>query len=235
MADTYIDYGEVSEYGRYFAAMLDTLIGASPVVDMAAFKQRVLAEVESVEAEQQGARTQQSGMRVGQGGTAEAVETTSSVLRRFHHHLKTLPPGIILDHAAFFPRGALGKLSRLKPADLLARADEVLHGFTVDANAELPDAARWQAEIMVEREGLAEVLASKHGARHGKTQAVSALVAARERFLHVYNVMGKRLVHVVLADIGRLDEYTRFFLDLQVNEGGPRTPHAPEDEPAAAV
>lgn len=46
--------------------------------------------------------------------------------------------------------------------------------------------------------------------------------------------MGKPLVHVVLADIGRLDEYTLFFRELQVNEYG-RTLPTPESEPAAAV
>ena len=232
VADTYIDYDEVSEYGRYFAAMLETLIGASSVVDIAAFRQRVLAEVEAVEAEHAKAQMQQSGMRTERGGTAGAVEATSRVLRRFHHHLDTLPPDALVDRLAFFPGGTLGKLSRLKPADLLGRADDVLRGFQVDVNAALPDAARWQAEILAERAALAEVLADKHSARHDKTEAVSALMAARERFLHVYNVMGKRLVHVVLADIGRLDDYKRFFLDLQLNESGPRTRRAPE--PAAA-
>jgi hypothetical protein len=218
VADTHIDYGEVSEYGRYFAAMLETLVGASSLVDAAALRRRVLAEVEAVERERQRARTQQSSARVGRGATGEAVEATGGVLRRFHHHLNTLPPDAAVDRAAFFPRGALGKLSRLKPADLLERAGKVLHGFTVDANAALPDLARWQAEITAAHTRLADALAGKHDAQHGKSLATGALVAARERFLHVYNVIGKRLVYVVLADLGRLDEYPRFFLDLQVNE-----------------
>jgi hypothetical protein len=233
VADAYIDYGEVSEYGRYFAAMLDTLIGASSLVDVADLKRRVLVEVEAVETEHRSALLQQSSVRGERGGTAEGVQATSGVLRRFHHHLQTLPPDVAVDRAAFFPRGGLGKLSRLKPADLLARASQVLSGFTADANAGLPDAARWQAEILAARTRLADALAGKHGAHHDKGLSVGALVAARERFLHVYNVMGKRLVHVVLADIGRLDDYPRYFLDLQVHERGRRTRPAPGDEPAA--
>lgn len=83
----------------------------------------------------------------------------------------------------------------------------------------------------MKRTALDEALAEKHGARQGKSQSVGALAAARDRSLHVYNVMGKRLGYVALADIGRLDEYPRYFLDLQVHEDGPRT--QPGNEPAA--
>ncbi len=61
------------------------------------------------------------------------------------------------------------------------------------------------------------------------------MAETRQRFLNVYNNMAKRLVHAVLAEVGRLDEYRRFFLDLQVNEDGSRItePELPPTQPGA--
>ena len=227
MGDPYIDYKEVSEYGRYLEARLEQLVGLSRLVDVPELRQRVLAAVEGVEAELKAIRLQQSSVRSGRASTSVAAEEMTGTLRRFHHHIETQPPGTSMDRAAFFPRETSGKLSRLKPADLLARADEVMDGFAVPVNAAMPDAAKWMGEITVKRLALADSLGGKHGARHGRSLATSALSAARERFLHVYNVVAKRLVYVLLADLGRLDEYRQFFLDLQVNEGGRAT--APAD------
>jgi hypothetical protein len=53
MADRYIDYWEVSVYGRYCASTVRTLVGASPLVDMEVLAQRILAAVDAVEAEMQ--------------------------------------------------------------------------------------------------------------------------------------------------------------------------------------
>jgi hypothetical protein len=233
VADPYIDYGEVSEYGHYLANMLETLIGASSLVDVAAFKQLLLDAVDAVEREHRSAQLQHGSLRTGRGGTAEAAAATRLVLHRFHHHVMTLPPDTTIDRAAFFPRGTLGKLSRLKPADLLARADAVLDGFSAKTSAALPDGARWQAEITAARDRLDGALDGKYDARIDQRLAVDAQAAARERFLHVYNVIGKRLVYVVLAEIGRLDDYPRFFLDLQVHEGRPRTRRTRGGAPAS--
>jgi hypothetical protein len=232
MGDRYIDAREASEYGRYLWARLERLIGLSRLVDVPELRQRILVVVEAVEAEYRATRTQQSSVRTGRASTADAREDMSDVLRRFHHFIETLPAEIRIDRAAFFPTQGSGKLSKFKPADLLTRADEVLHGFTVPLNAALPDADRWTSEITLGRATLAESLGGKHGASDGNSLAVSALNAARERFLDVYNGMAKRLVYVVLADIGRLDEYRQFFLDLQVHED--RRKAAPDDDHGGA-
>jgi hypothetical protein len=237
MADRYIDYGEVTEYGRYFWVRAAQLVGASPLVDVEAVRRRVLAEVEAVEAEHGSTRTQKSGFRIGQSDVGAASPELADLLRRFFHHLKTLPGTVAVDTKAFFPTGNLGKLHLLKPADVLARADEVLHGFTVPANVTLVGAADWQRDVQTSRTTLADALAGKHVARGGASSSVGSLAAARERFLHVYNVLAKRLVHVVLADLGRMGEYRSFFLDLQVNEDGrpatqtPETPETPGSQP----
>jgi hypothetical protein len=224
MGDRYIDAREASEYGRYLWARLELLIGVSQLVQIPAFRQLLLAAIEDVEAEYRSTRTQQSGVRTGRTSTSESAEDLGDVLRRFYHHLETQPDDVRIDRAAFFPNQSSGALSKLKPADLLARADEVLHGFTVPLNAVLPDAARWMSDITTRRATLGESLGGKHGAAHGNRRATSALQTARERFLHVYNGMAKRLVYVALAELDRLDEYRQFFLDLQVNEGGRATP-----------
>jgi hypothetical protein len=219
MGDRYIDAREASEYGRYTWARLEVLTGQSRLVAVPELRQILLEAVEGVESEHRTTRTQQSSVRTGRVSTSEAKEDMRDVLRRFHYHTETLPAEIPIDRAAFFPTPGSGNLSKLKAADLLARADEVLHGFTVPRNAELPDAGRWTADITLRRYTLADSLGGKHVATHGNSLATSALQTARERFLHVYNLMTKRLVYVVLAELGRQDEYRQFFLDLQVNEG----------------
>jgi hypothetical protein len=220
MADRYIDARESSEYGRYTWARLEVLEGRSRVVVVSELRQILLAAAEGVEAEYRTTRTQQSSVRTGRVSTGEAKKSLRDVLRRFHHYTETLPAELPIDRGAFFPTPGSGNLTKLKAADLLARADDVLHGFTVPSNAALPEAGRWTADITLRRYTLADSLGIKHGARHGNSLATSALQTARERFLHVYNGMAKRLVYVVLAELGRLDEYRDFFLDLQVNEGG---------------
>jgi hypothetical protein len=241
VADRYIDYREVSEYGRFFWVRSAQLVGASPLVDIEVVRQRVLAEVEFVEGAHGSTRTQRSDFRIGQDDVGEAAPELADVLRRFFHHLKALPGTVAVDRKAFFPTGKLGKLHLLKPADVLARGDEVLHGFTVPANAALVGAADWQGEVTTARTTLADALAGKHQARGGASSSVGSLAAARERFLHVYNVLAKRLVHVVLADLGRMGEYRSFFLDLQVNEDGrpapqaPVTPETPGSQPGDAA
>jgi hypothetical protein len=220
MADRYIDVREASEYGRYTWSRLEVLEGQSQLVAVPTLRQILLAAAEGVEAEYRTARTQQSSVRTGRDSTSDATEDLRDVLRRFHHHTETLPAEIPIDLEAFFPKKRRGNLAKLKAADLLTRADEVLHGFTVPRNAALPDAGRWMADITLRRFTLADSLGGKHGATHGNSRATSALQTARERFLHVYNIITKRLVYVVLAELGRLDEYRQFFLDLQVNEDG---------------
>lgn len=227
MGDRYIDAREASEYGRYTWARLEALLELSRLVDVAELRQRMMEVVVGVEDEYWSTRTQQSGLRVGRASTTRSADDLTDVLRRFHHYIETLADDVPVDRAAFFPTQSSGKLSKLKPADLLTRADEVLHGFTMPSNASLPGADGWSADITLRRVALAEGLADKHGAGQDNSRAVSALSTARERFLEVYNGMAKRLVYVVLADIGRLAEYRQYFLDLQVNEGGRR--RAPDD------
>lgn len=217
MADRYIDYGEVSEYGRHSAQMVRTLVGASPLVDMEYLAQRLLAAVADVETELTRTAGHGSSFRMGRVDSDQATQRLRDRLRRFFHHLQTLPREQI-DFEAFFAGAKLGGVHRLKPEDLVSRADEVMRGFAVPANAGLEGAATWRAALQEARDELDASFYGKLRAWGDNAVATADMMAARERFLDLYNGVAKPLVRGVLRDLGRVDEYRRFFRDLQVNE-----------------
>jgi hypothetical protein len=227
--DRYIDYREVSQYGRYFVDRAVELVGASPLVDVEALRQMVLAAVVAVEAGMHGTDTQQSSLRTERGGTDLSAEALADLLRRYYLYLQSLPPQVSFDLAAFFPAGKIKPVSSLKAEDLLSRADDVLRGFAMPANALLPGTATWQPQIVVARANLAGAVGSKLGAAHGASGATESLVQARERFLRVYLKVARPLIRGLLAELGREHELRRFFRDMQVQES--RAPGQPRDEP----
>jgi len=234
VADKYIDNREVVEYGRHFLRELGRLIGLSAVVDITVLQQLVLIVVEAMEAALGVAQTQRSGVRTGLAGASGAAVDTIDALRRFHYHLKALPPGTSFDRNAFFGGLSIDAIARLKHADLLDRATETVRGFSVPANAGLPGAGEWLPVIIDARNSLATAIEGKQASRGDDKDAIGSMSDIRARFLNVYNNMAKRLVWAVLAEVGRLDEYNRYFLDLQVNESGRRPgaePEAPGVEP----
>jgi hypothetical protein len=230
VADRYIDNREVIEYGRYFLNEVRKLIGLSAFVDIAVLQQIVQAIVDAMEAALTTSHLQQSGARTGRLSTSDASALLLDGLRRFHYYLKTLPSDTKLDLEAFFPGGTLNGLIRLKPADLLSRADDVLRGFNVPVNAVLPGAAEWTKTLTESRDSLATALTGKQDARAGQKDATGSVAEIRARFLNIYNNVAKRAVHAVLAEIGRLDDYRRYFLDLQMNEDA-TAPETPDAEP----
>lgn len=237
MADRYIDNREIIEYGRHFLREIRRLIGLSGLVDIALLQQLVQAVVDAMEAALGVAQVQQSGARTGRAGASETAADTLDSLRRFHYHLKTLPSNTVFDREAFFGRDSMDTIARLKPADLLDRADRAVRGFSVPANAGLPGATEWLPSILNARNTLATAIESKQEASGSDKDASGSVAEIRERFLNLYNNVAKRLVWAVLAEAGRLDDYRRYFLDLQVNEDGRRpvaeNPDAPASEPGA--
>lgn len=232
MADKYINSREVIEYGRYFLGEVRRLIGLSAVVNIAALQQLVQAVVEAMEAALGVAQTQRSGARTGRTGVSETAADTLDALRRFHYHLKTLPQSTVYDRDAFFGGFSMDEIARLKPADLLDRADHASRGFSVPANLGLPGLAEWLPIVLNARNALAEAIEGKRDAAGNDRDAVGSVAEIRERFLNVYNNVAKRAVWAVLAEVGRLDDYRRYFLDLQVNEDG-RRPGAEPETPGA--
>lgn len=228
MADRYIDNREVVEYGRHFLREVRGLVGLSTVVNIAVLQQLVQAVVEAMEAAFGVAQTQRSGARTGRASASEAAADTLDALRRFHYHLKALSQDTVFDRDAFFGEMSIEAIARLKPADLLDRADHAVRGFSVPANVGLPGITEWLPAILVARNALFAAIEGKQESRGNDRNAVGSVSEIRDRFLHVYNNMAKRLVWAVLAEIGRLDEYRRYFLDLQVNEDGRRPGAEPE-------
>lgn len=227
MADRYIDYFEVSEYGSYFVTEAALLVGASELVNIAALRQRVSAAVEAVVVELEKIGIRRSDLRIGHADVDAALPAVRRELERFHNFLGGLEDDAEVDRESFFPGDRLGNLASLKPADLLARLDEVLLGFLVPANAGVPERDKRKAKLEAVRKTLADALGSSSANTNRVISATAGLAAARERFLGLYNGVAKPLVRAMLADLGRADEYTRFFLDLQVD--------ITEDDPSHAI
>jgi hypothetical protein len=217
MADRYIDYFEVSEYGSYFVTETAALVGASELVNIALLRERVAAAVEAVVVELEKIGIRRSDLPVGRDDLVTATPAVRKELERFYNFLGGLEDDVKIDRNAFFPGGELGNLVSLKPNDLLGSIDEVLGGFALPANAHLPECDKRKAKLESVRKALADALGTRSPAIHRTISATASLAAARERFLGLYNGVAKPLVRAILADLGRADEYLHFFLDLQVN------------------
>ncbi|HEX2571824.1 MAG TPA: hypothetical protein VH877_19940 [Polyangia bacterium] len=227
MADRYIDYFEVSEYGSYFVTEAAALVGASELVNIPALQQRVSAAVEAVVVELEKIGIRRSDLRIGQADVDAAVPAVRKELERFYNFLGGLEDDVEIDRESFFSGDRLGNLAMLKPADLLIKLDEVLRGFLVPANAAVPERDKRKAKLEAVRKTLADALGTSSANTNRVISATAGLAAARERFLGLYNGVAKPLVRAMLADLGRADEYTRFFLDLQVD--------ITEDDPSHAI
>jgi hypothetical protein len=235
MADNYIDYFEVSEYGNHFVSEAKKLSGLSKLVDIDALRARVQSAVDEVNGELQNAGIQRSDLRCGRDTTAQAVPLLRDALERFYHHLLSLPVSAGIDVDAFFPGKTLGNLSRLKPADLAAKADQVLHGFATKSNGGVAGLTKWQSAIEDARSALGRALKGKHSARGASVTATAGLLAARERFVGLYSGVAKPLVRGLLSELGRAKELDLFFVDLQVNEGSPRKRGVDPSSPTGTV
>lgn len=229
MADTNIDYFEVDEYGAHFVEQSAQLVGKSPLVDVALLAQLVDGARQAVAAELKKQGITKSDVRGGRKDVEALAETLRKEIERFHKHLGTLDDDVKVDRHAYFAGGKLGKITALKPADLVKKATKVLDGFDVPANAALPDGAKWKGKLTKARDALGAAVSGKGAAATQSIQHTAALAAAHEAFLATYNGVAKRLVYGLLVHLGRKDEHRLFFKDLQVDEGGaPVQPPSPE-------
>jgi len=150
----------------------------------------------------------------GRKDVAALAEGLRKEIKRFHKHLGALDDGVKIDGTAFFAGGKLGKITTLKPADLVAKASKVLDGFDAAANAALPDGAKWKGKLTTARDALGAAVSGKGTAATQSIQRTAALVKAHEAFLATYNGVAKRLVYGLLVHLGRKSEYRLFFKDL---------------------
>ena len=218
MSDDRIDYLECLDYGDHFIKEVDELVGKSKLVDVGELKSHVASTMTAVATELEKQGIKRSGVRVDRKDVAMKTAALRKDLEKFHHYLGSLDDDQGFDLDAFFKNGNLGPISTLKPADLGQYAGDVLRGFAVDANKNLPDAAKWKLRLETTQSALVNAIGDK-SASAGKTiQGTVALVAARQAFLVAYNGIAKRLVQAVLIQLDRKDELKLFFKDLQVNE-----------------
>lgn len=224
--DRYIDYREVSEYGKHFLDTLPSLAGKSELVDVPKLGALVSNAVNAVETELQKTTGGKSDLRDERSETVEAAATVRDSLTRFYHYLRSLPKSTDLDFDALYPGQTMGDLGHLKPADLEAKAADVLRGFNTPKNKTIASLADWKTEIESGRQTLSDAVSGKGNASGNAFVATAALIDARKNFLHVYNKVAKNIVRGVLAQLGRENEFHLFFKDLTVNEGGNNPPPA---------
>ncbi len=220
MSDGYVDYNEVSEYGRPLVSALSLLVGQSEFVDVVKLAAFVSSKVDDVETELQKARNDRSELRGERSDTAETEEAVRDVVTRFYHHLRSLPKSTHFDFNAFFPGNVMGDLSAMKPADLERKAADTLRGFDTDKNKTIAGFATWKVELNDTRLALSDALAGKGDATGKAFVATATLIEARKSFLHAYNKVAKPIVRGLLNQLGRGKELPLFFKDLAVNEGG---------------
>ncbi|AKT42963.1 hypothetical protein [Chondromyces crocatus] len=236
MADNYIDYFEVDEYGGGFLTALMRLEGVATLVNVSGLRGLVLGSVQGVNQELKNAGITRSDLRGQRVGVEEATSRGRKELERFHSYLNSLDEAAQFDREAFFKRSKLGALSALKPADVNARLKDAIRGFDVPANVALPDRVARLAKLTEASDDLEAALADKGTSVAVKLKSTASLVQARERFLHVYNQVAKPLVRAELSLLGREREMRDFFPDLRVHEDrpplGPKPPIA-GDAPSA--
>lgn len=220
MADRYIDYDEISEYGRHFLEALPSLAGKSNLVDLAKLDSLVTSAMQNVESELQKTTGDRSSLRGERSDTSIATNSLRDVLTRFYYFLKSVPGQNSFDFEALFPGKTMGDLGHLKPADLESKAADVLRGFETSANQSLAMFAPWKSEIDTARQTLSNALAGKGNATGKSFVATASLVQARKDFLHAYNKIAKPILRGVLASLNRENEWPLFFKDLTVSEDG---------------
>jgi len=234
LADDHIDYLECIEYGDHFQTEAKQLVGLSPIVDVDALIAHVAAAQKGVAAQLAAQGIKLSDLRGDRKDVDAAAPALRKAIEQFHKYLGSVDDALGIDREAFFPGGNLGKISQMKPADLVGKANQVLDGFAAPANAGLPQSATWIARLTTARDALAAATSGKGSSRTASIQGTAGLVAAREAFIKAYNGVAKKIVAGLLALLDRRDELRLFFKDLQVNEAGSSTPEAPATPAPAA-
>ncbi|MDC3960170.1 hypothetical protein [Polyangium jinanense] len=228
MADDYIDYMECAEYADHLYTEGQKLVGASPLVDVSALLSYVKGAADAVSAELSKQTLTTSAARGGRADVEAQAEAGRKEVTRFFKYLGTLADDVPHDKQAFFPGGKQGDVKKLKPADVQKKLAKVLAGFDANANALLPEAAKWKARLVKAEADLGAAIGQKTSTVGTKIIHTAELVAARQAFLKAYTNVAKPLVRGLLAKLGREDEFSVYFKDTTVVERRPRKKGADE-------
>jgi hypothetical protein len=217
MANTYIDYCEITEYSDHFVERSRSLVGASPLVDVDHMRMLVSEAAARVGAELDKIGLRGSDLRSGRVGMGMAADAARKDLRRFFYYLISLDETVILDREAFFPGYRLGELKHLVPVELGARLDQIRAAFALPTNQALPRREAWQARLSATQNALFDALAREGGTGRLPQQSLAGLRKARAEFLHLYDGVAKPLLRALLGALGRDHEYQLYFADLQAD------------------
>jgi hypothetical protein len=235
MANRFIDYWEITEYGSHFVDQARSLIGASPLVDVDHMRTLVSEAAAKVGAELEKVGLKPSVLRSGRDSASIIADAARKELRRFFYYLISLDQTVILDREAFFPGYPLGDLKHAKPVELGVRLDQILLALALPANRALPRREVWQTRLTATRDALSGALAGTDSAGRLSQPSLAGLRQARAEFLHLYNGVAKPLVRALLGALGRDHEYQLYFADLQADESSRPPGQAPGAAPHAAL
>jgi hypothetical protein len=214
MADSYIDEREASEYGEYFYSESKKLEGLSEVFVISKLREKFRALLDAYQRE----RSASAGGLVEVRKTAEEATTEArEVLTRFFSFLGSLKSGSI-DKEAFFKKGKLGDVQKLKPADVQTKLETVLLGFSTKENQSFKEREEWQRELTSALELLAASLLTKESKRTDATRKNTAKGDRFDKVISFYTNVAKSAVSGLLFELERSSEYKLFFKDLQVSE-----------------
>lgn len=217
MADRYIDYLEVGEYGDHFVSESKKLDGLSELVNVPALRQKVQDAIDETDVELGKIGIKRGALRTDRDAASVAAAEGKDLIERFHHSLLALPKSAGADVEAFFPGKLLGNLAVLKPDDVKSRLGALLKGFDTATNQAAAAAfGTWKQDLQTGRDQLASAIAEKGSSKGTSITGTTTLNAARDNFVHVYNRVAKKLVSGLLADFHREDELPLFFKDLTV-------------------
>ena len=113
MADSYIDYFEVDEYGTGFLTALNRLDELADLVNVAALRELVQGAVTRVNQELQSAGIQRSDLRGQRVSLDEAAARGRKEIERFHGYLTSLDDSATADKDACVRHAAIQSLRRL--------------------------------------------------------------------------------------------------------------------------
>jgi uncharacterized SAM-dependent methyltransferase len=219
MADSYIDYFEIDEYGKHFSLTAKALIGTYDAVKVEVLITDIDTLVATVATELEKAGFTRSLQRGGRNTTAVAVEEARTLLTRFFRFLGSLDSAeTSFDIAAFFVGGTLGNISQLKADDLKAKVKQALSGFGADKNKSTAELEPWKKKVSKAYDDLSGSLEDTSLQHHSAGTVTAALQQARLDFLDLYNDVIKPIIRGLLNKLDRSSEYKSFFKDLQVNE-----------------
>jgi hypothetical protein len=217
MADKHIDYAECGEYAAHFTVRGADLIGASDLVNVAGLLETIKTRAQVLAHELTKQSQNKSAVTVNRKDVEAATESAQKVISQFHKYLGTLDDGAKYDQGSFFPRGKQGDLKKLKSTDLQKKLEFIVSGFSVEANKNLPEAAKWKKRLQTSLQELAKAIEGKTSSVGSKVVHTKELVAAHESFLRSY-AAAKRIVHGLLTELNREDEIGRYFKDKSISE-----------------